>query len=60
MNECRKVRKFKWGIHPEIRQQLYVFKLSTYSAVLTKAASGEKLSHLSSSNGKFQTPSFTP
>lgn len=37
MNEGRKVRKFEWGLHLEIRQQLYVFKLSTYSAVLAKA-----------------------
>lgn len=37
MYEGKKVRKFEWGLRLEIRQQLYVFELNTYSTVLANA-----------------------
>lgn len=41
MDEGRKARRFEWGLRPEIRQQLFVFELNTYSAVLAKAQLAE-------------------
>lgn len=36
MDEGRKTSTFEWHLRHEIRQQLYVFELSIYSAVLAK------------------------
>lgn len=37
IDEGRKAIRFEWGLYSEIRQQLYVFELNTYSVVLAKA-----------------------
>lgn len=42
IDEGKKARKFEWGLRPKIRQQLYVFELSTYSAIFVKAQLIEK------------------
>lgn len=52
VDEGRKTTNFEWGLRLEIRQQLYVFELSTYSAVLTKTVDRKELLHLSSSSGQ--------
>ncbi|XP_021892914.1 uncharacterized protein LOC110810905 [Carica papaya] len=40
IDECKKVKRFKWGLRPKIRQ--FVLELSTYSVILAKVQLAER------------------